>query len=364
MKQPASPSSSDGRTPAGALACRAPGDGGCRHAHSRDRPRQGQPDAERARPARRRLSRDRKPGDVRRHRRPGDVACQAPIAASRPPVHSPATSTARTCWRRRWRCCASSIQGCDLGAVELEKNLPVAAGLGGGSADAAALLRAVRRANPERAGRIDWHALAARLGADVPVCLDGVPALMCGIGDRVAAAGSRAANAASRLPSSSIRECRCRRRKSSERSTRLLPFPVLHGKRVGAEGQRAADWTRSLPTCKRGAMTWNARQFRSCPSSQTSRRRLPRSPDAGIAAMSGSGPTCFGIFGDDASAARCRGRARARASGLVDRADPPRQPCTGGDQFARLTQKPMTSVRALALASAGKMASASRAMAP
>ena len=73
-----------------------------------------------------------------------------------------------------------------LGAVELEKNLPVAAGLGGGSADAAALLRAVRQANPERAGAIPWHELAARLGADVPVCLAGTPALMRGIGDRIA----------------------------------------------------------------------------------------------------------------------------------------------------------------------------------
>ena len=74
-----------------------------------------------------------------------------------------------------------------LGAVTIEKNLPVAAGLGGGSADAAATLRAVRRANPEFAGTFDWHGLAAGLGADVPVCLANAPALMWGIGEKVRA---------------------------------------------------------------------------------------------------------------------------------------------------------------------------------
>ena len=77
-----------------------------------------------------------------------------------------------------------------LGTVHLEKNLPVAAGLGGGSADVAALLRAVRRANPERAGAIQGHALAARLGADVPVCLAGAPALISGIGERIEPLGA------------------------------------------------------------------------------------------------------------------------------------------------------------------------------
>ncbi|MFP5395874.1 MAG: 4-(cytidine 5'-diphospho)-2-C-methyl-D-erythritol kinase [Alphaproteobacteria bacterium] len=53
-------------------------------------------------------------------------------------------------------------------AVTLEKNLPVAAGLGGGSADAGALFRLVERevSLPE-----DWHARATRLGADVPACV-------------------------------------------------------------------------------------------------------------------------------------------------------------------------------------------------
>ncbi|WP_156842393.1 4-(cytidine 5'-diphospho)-2-C-methyl-D-erythritol kinase [Novosphingobium aquimarinum] len=53
-------------------------------------------------------------------------------------------------------------------AVELEKRLPVAAGLGGGSADAGAVFRMVETEHglPE-----DWHARAAKLGADVPACV-------------------------------------------------------------------------------------------------------------------------------------------------------------------------------------------------
>lgn len=53
-------------------------------------------------------------------------------------------------------------------AVELEKRLPVAAGLGGGSADAGAVFRMIERAHglPD-----DWRERAARLGADVPACV-------------------------------------------------------------------------------------------------------------------------------------------------------------------------------------------------
>ena len=53
-------------------------------------------------------------------------------------------------------------------AVTLEKNLPVAAGLGGGSADAGALFRLVER---EYGLPDDWQARAAKLGADVPACV-------------------------------------------------------------------------------------------------------------------------------------------------------------------------------------------------
>ena len=63
-----------------------------------------------------------------------------------------------------------------LGRVDIEKNLPVAAGLGGGSADAAAVLRLVQRANPTLMDTAGWIALAATLGADVPVCFLNVAA--------------------------------------------------------------------------------------------------------------------------------------------------------------------------------------------
>lgn len=64
-------------------------------------------------------------------------------------------------------------------AVTLEKNLPVAAGLGGGSADAGALFRIVRELHglPD-----DWRARAAKLGADVPACVESVTCIGRGTG--------------------------------------------------------------------------------------------------------------------------------------------------------------------------------------
>jgi 4-diphosphocytidyl-2-C-methyl-D-erythritol kinase len=75
------------------------------------------------------------------------------------------------------------VAGIGLGAFVLDKRLPVAAGLGGGSADAAAALRLLARANklPADDGRLLDAARAA--GADVPVCLDPRPRLMRGIGE-------------------------------------------------------------------------------------------------------------------------------------------------------------------------------------
>jgi 4-diphosphocytidyl-2-C-methyl-D-erythritol kinase len=83
------------------------------------------------------------------------------------------------------RALAARIPSVTLGAFHLEKNLPVAAGLGGGSADAAAALRLIMRANGLAPGAPQPYEAARATGADVPVCLNPRPRVMRGIGDRL-----------------------------------------------------------------------------------------------------------------------------------------------------------------------------------
>lgn len=70
-------------------------------------------------------------------------------------------------------------------AIRLSKNLPVAAGLGGGSADAAAALRLLAGLSRIDIPVDELMALAAGLGADVPMCLVSRPAMVSGVGERV-----------------------------------------------------------------------------------------------------------------------------------------------------------------------------------
>lgn len=71
-------------------------------------------------------------------------------------------------------------------ALRLTKRLPVASGIGGGSADAAAALRALNRLWGLGRTDADLEAIAAPLGADVPVCVAGRAALMSGTGETLA----------------------------------------------------------------------------------------------------------------------------------------------------------------------------------
>jgi 4-diphosphocytidyl-2-C-methyl-D-erythritol kinase len=82
---------------------------------------------------------------------------------------------------------AARVPELRLGTFHLDKRLPVAAGLGGGSADAAAALRLLARANGLAADDAQLFDAACATGADVPVCLDPRPRLMRGVGDILSA---------------------------------------------------------------------------------------------------------------------------------------------------------------------------------
>ena len=81
-------------------------------------------------------------------------------------------------------CLRQAVGRPELGArMALRKILPVAAGIGGGSADAAAVLRLLHDLWALDLPHETQHALAARVGADVPVCLAGQPSRVSGIGE-------------------------------------------------------------------------------------------------------------------------------------------------------------------------------------
>jgi 4-diphosphocytidyl-2-C-methyl-D-erythritol kinase len=71
--------------------------------------------------------------------------------------------------------------------IHIEKNIPVGAGLGGGSSDAAAVLKALNAHYGRPLSKGSLMALGARIGSDVPFFIFGTPALASGIGDRLVA---------------------------------------------------------------------------------------------------------------------------------------------------------------------------------
>jgi 4-diphosphocytidyl-2-C-methyl-D-erythritol kinase len=83
------------------------------------------------------------------------------------------------------RVLAESVGGLKGGRFALDKRIPVAAGIGGGSADAAAALRLLARLNALDIDDARLMLAALRTGADVPVCLASRACLMTGVGERL-----------------------------------------------------------------------------------------------------------------------------------------------------------------------------------
>jgi 4-diphosphocytidyl-2-C-methyl-D-erythritol kinase len=117
----------------------------------------------------------------------GDRLSFAPGGALALTVRGPsageAGATADNLVLKAARALADRLPTVGAGTFDLEKRLPVAAGLGGGSADAGAALRLLARTNNLAADDPLLYAAARATGADVPVCLDPRTRLMRGIGE-------------------------------------------------------------------------------------------------------------------------------------------------------------------------------------
>jgi len=105
-----------------------------------------------------------------------DLKVSGPMAAGTGPL-------ADNLVLRAARALAAHIDGLRLGRFALFKRLPSGAGLGGGSADAAAALRLIAEVNHLGLNDERIHAAARATGADIPVCLDPWPRVMRGIGE-------------------------------------------------------------------------------------------------------------------------------------------------------------------------------------
>jgi 4-diphosphocytidyl-2-C-methyl-D-erythritol kinase len=187
-------------------------------------------------------------------------------------------------------------RGLRLGSVHLKKRLPVAAGLGGGSSDAAALLRAVRRANQDRADRVPWLEIAAQLGADVPVCLADRPALMWGKGESFAPIRAfPTVNAVVVNPGVPLATVRVFAALGSDPALATVATPVV---------PELPDLSALLAYMQARGNDLERAAIGLCPEITEVKALLAAQADCHMAAMSGSGPTCFGIFSGEGPAQR------------------------------------------------------------
>lgn len=115
-----------------------------------------------------------------------DPAAPLGLAVSGPTA-GPAGPTDDNLVLRAARHLAARVPDLRTGAFHLTKRLPVAAGIGGGSSDAAAALRLLARLNGLSLDDAAVVAAARQTGADVPVCLDPRARMMCGVGEEIGA---------------------------------------------------------------------------------------------------------------------------------------------------------------------------------
>jgi 4-diphosphocytidyl-2-C-methyl-D-erythritol kinase len=180
------------------------------------------------------------------------------------------------------------------GAFSLTKRIPVAAGLGGGSADAAAALRLLARSHGIPEDRAALAPLAQTLGADVPCCLYSRASVMTGIGERLHPLASIAPVPAllvnPRLPLSTANVFRAL---AAPPLAAPPPPPALPRFSSLAE---IVDYARA----RRNDLEPPARQL--LPAIGEVLAALEAVPGVLLARLSGSGPTCYALLATEEEA--------------------------------------------------------------
>lgn len=186
-----------------------------------------------------------------------------------------------------------------LGTVHLEKNLPVAAGIGGGSADAAAVMRAVQSANPQAGRDVDWTALAVRIGADVPVCLTSRLSWMSGLGERVTRLNLSTPPAIPAVIVNPLVPVPTDKTAQVFRALRASPLPENFAPADLPEIRTEGDLLRTVRSSQNSLET-PCRAV--VPAVDDVLKELEALPGAQLTRMSGGGPTCFALFESSAAA--------------------------------------------------------------
>jgi len=179
--------------------------------------------------------------------------------------------------------------------IQLVKRIPAAAGLGGGSSDAGAVLRALARNFPDAIRPDALVQLALRLGADVPFFLDPRPALVSGVGERVEPLERWPARALALVhPGVPLATAEVYRAADALRPE-LTPPDAPSALRALLEiaGSEASNRPDVLASLVENDLEPAA--VRLCPPVARLREQL-RGAGALVVGMSGSGPTMFGVF--------------------------------------------------------------------
>jgi 4-diphosphocytidyl-2-C-methyl-D-erythritol kinase len=170
----------------------------------------------------------------------------------------------------------------------LTKALPVAAGLGGGSSDAAAVLRLLREMFGKPADIDDLAPLARALGADVPCCLYGRAAIMRGLGERL----TPLKHFPAAIPALLVNPMRPLA--TSEVFRRLNALPLVATNEAEAPALTTADEVIAYAIDRANDLEPTAISL--LPVVADVLATLRGLPGARLARLSGSGPTCFALF--------------------------------------------------------------------